>query len=444
MARTPPSSERRPQASPKAVARAMRGLDRLVADPLAWRWRDGAYQDYVGGQFARAYGSGPVARDETGKPLPAAPIRTEIEPYRPQARPEDSIPAQPVGPGSANRPGDVLGLQKALSAARRYIFDIAGGERAGVYSDALRSAIEGFQAEAGAAVDGAVAPGGETAPLLRRALWPEGGLMPPRAERPQPNGEPPVGVLNRVVAARVDPATRAREIEVRPPEFKAEPTPRIRDVRLPEYKPELKFQEFPIDAAPSAVWPESPISVEFRNGIRKAEKSHSYEEFNKSSLENRIGALGLYQMTDIALRAIGMLRGPTNEPPQWTGVYGIESTEQFLKNPAVQERAFADYVPIIQRELRSKGALDKVGQTIDGIEGRIRVTEQGLIAAAHRHGAGATNRYLRVIEKNGWDSRAAKIDRMSDATFREIETRLRTFQAVSHIPGVPHSPHTSR
>lgn len=51
-------------------ARAVRGLDRLVADPLAWRWRDGAYQDYVGGQFARAYGSGPAARDETGKPLP--------------------------------------------------------------------------------------------------------------------------------------------------------------------------------------------------------------------------------------------------------------------------------------------------------------------------------------------------------------------------------------
>ncbi|MBT6116868.1 MAG: lytic transglycosylase domain-containing protein [Rhodospirillaceae bacterium] len=41
-------------------------------------------------------------------------------------------------------------------------------------------------------MDGAVAPGGETAPLLRRVLWPDGGPMTPRSAPPPPLAGAPV------------------------------------------------------------------------------------------------------------------------------------------------------------------------------------------------------------------------------------------------------------
>lgn len=95
-------------------------------------------------------------------------------------------------------------------------------------------------------------------------------------------------------------------------------------------------------------------------------------------LVNRFGYLGKYQFGKSALRSVG-----------------ITNTKNFLNNPGLQERAFKALLSKNKWELRNE---------IDRYEGRIirgiKITESGILAAAHLAGAGSVKSFLSSNGKN--------------------------------------------
>ena len=70
--------------------------------------------------------------------------------------------------------------------------------------------------------------------------------------------------------------------------------------------------------------------------------------------------------------------------------FRIKNSEAFLKNPELQEKAFAALCAVNKWILR-KDIQRKVGTVINGIT----ITESGILAAAHLSGAGNVKKYLR-------------------------------------------------
>jgi hypothetical protein len=70
--------------------------------------------------------------------------------------------------------------------------------------------------------------------------------------------------------------------------------------------------------------------------------------------------------------------------------FKIYNSENFLMNPELQEKAFLALCSVNKWILR-KDILRKVGTTINGI----KITESGILAAAHLSGAGNVKKYLR-------------------------------------------------
>jgi len=97
------------------------------------------------------------------------------------------------------------------------------------------------------------------------------------------------------------------------------------------------------------------------------------ESQGKYKLVNSLGYMGKYQFGSKALRAVG-----------------IKSDEEFLKDPALQEKAFVALLSknkwILRREIRKYA-----GKIINGVE----VTESGILAAAHLGGAGSVKNFFK-------------------------------------------------
>ena len=143
------------------------------------------------------------------------------------------------------------------------------------------------------------------------------------------------------------------------------------------------------------------------------------------------GALGRYQMLPVALRDIGW----QGADGSWTGGasrYGIGSEADFLANPAAQEAAMSQYLQRTERQLAANGALGAAGRTVTATDGQpLAITEAGLVAAAHRRGAGAVARWL--------DHRTrtpdAPVPEASRTAFANVEQRLRDFAGVAYASG---------
>ena len=89
-------------------------------------------------------------------------------------------------------------------------------------------------------------------------------------------------------------------------------------------------------------------------------------------LVNRFGYMGKYQFGKSALRALG-----------------IKNNKDFLNNPRLQERAFKALLAKNKWELRKEiHRFD--GHVIKGV----KITESGLLAAAHLAGAGSVKSFL--------------------------------------------------
>lgn len=88
---------------------------------------------------------------------------------------------------------------------------------------------------------------------------------------------------------------------------------------------------------------------------------------------NTLGYLGKYQFGETTLER-----------------FRIYNTEAFLKNPELQEKVFIAYCKVNKWILR-KDIKRSVGKVINGV----KITESGILAAAHLSGAGNVKKYLR-------------------------------------------------
>ena len=114
--------------------------------------------------------------------------------------------------------------------------------------------------------------------------------------------------------------------------------------------------------------------IGFKQALAVKESAGIYD------LVNAYGYMGKYQFGRSTLRNVG--------------VYDFKD---FLKNPALQEQAIEALLSINKWELR-KEIRNYSGRVINGI----KITESGLLAAAHLAGASSVKTYLRSNGKNGF------------------------------------------
>ena len=107
--------------------------------------------------------------------------------------------------------------------------------------------------------------------------------------------------------------------------------------------------------------------IDFKEALAVKESDGDYKAMNS------YGYMGKYQFGKGTLKFIG-----------------LKNTQDFLNNPALQEKAFVAYVQknkwILRKEIQKYA-----GKTIRGI----LITESGILAAAHLGGAGSVQDFLR-------------------------------------------------
>ncbi len=148
-------------------------------------------------------------------------------------------------------------------------------------------------------------------------------------------------------------------------------------------------------------------------------------------------AYGRFQLLKGALKDSGLM----DQNDNWTGKYGIHSFRQFNANKKAQIAALQDYFRAYEEDLKGKGAYDHIGQTIIGILKPFKITEAGLLAAAHRRGPTRVKQYLKHQQRSNWRSYTAGwgfwksdfkgLEEGTTRIFKQIEKRLRTFE---HVP----------
>lgn len=107
--------------------------------------------------------------------------------------------------------------------------------------------------------------------------------------------------------------------------------------------------------------------IEFKEALAERESAGEYD------IVNSYGYMGKYQFGKSALKTIG-----------------INDSQEFLDNPAMQEKAFVALLQINKWILR-KEILKYQGKRVGGV----LITESGILAAAHLGGAGSVQDFLR-------------------------------------------------
>ena len=119
------------------------------------------------------------------------------------------------------------------------------------------------------------------------------------------------------------------------------------------------------------------------------------ESQGKYKLVNSLGYMGKYQFGKSTLKALG-----------------ISDSLTFMNSPKLQEKAFVALVAYNKWELRKE-----IKEYRGKIVGGVRVTESGILAAAHLGGAGSVRKYLK---SNG-------TRKIKDAYGSSIKSYLRDF-----------------
>ncbi len=347
-----------------------------------------------------------------------------------------------VGFGGGNDTADVSAIKRAFGALDRYRYDRTRPPPPYIDSRLVEE-IEAFQRENGLFDDGLIAPGGETLPALRDALaaqQPAGTDTPAPKDRINPEVGASIPLQNQPDAAAQDPdeaewrqllaQAGAPPPTARPKQGQSSPpaggAPQPGAVAAPGKKTTPWATQ---GGGPSTAnnpnkdpHPSSSLSPQWRTAIHREESQvGNYNERNHSDT-----AWGRYQMQVGALKDAGMI----DAKGKWTGKYGAFSKADFLKNPVAQEKALADFMTAAERQLRSKGATKFVGQGIKGKVAPFNVTESGLLAAAHKEGAGRVNQYLQHLRNNGWVSDEKGFPPGLKDNFNAVETRLRKFEKI--------------
>jgi len=129
--------------------------------------------------------------------------------------------------------------------------------------------------------------------------------------------------------------------------------------------------------------------IGFREAVAFKESQGKYNKINT------LGYLGKYQFGKSTLNRLK-----------------IYNTQEFLKNPELQEKAFIALCSL-NKWILIRDIKRSVGKNINGIE----ITESGILAAAHLAGAGNVKKYLR---SNGEDI-------FSDAYGSNVQHYMRKF-----------------
>ena len=136
---------------------------------------------------------------------------------------------------------------------------------------------------------------------------------------------------------------------------------------------ELLYQ-FPSEKPSDYINIKIPFTGKYFIGFKEAVAFK--ESQGRYTMINSLGYLGKYQFGKSALASIG-----------------INDSLDFLRNPKLQEKAFVALLKRNKWELR-----DVIKEFRGKIVGGVRVTESGILAAAHLGGAGSVRKFL---ESNG-------------------------------------------
>ncbi len=153
---------------------------------------------------------------------------------------------------------------------------------------------------------------------------------------------------------------------------------------------------------------DAPVTPKFYLFLRKSylgfkEALGFKESRGDYHIVNDYGYMGKYQFSGATLRHMG-----------------FKNIDNFLYNTRQQEAAFLAYTSINKWILR-RDIKRSVGKTIGGV----KITESGILAAAHLAGAGNVQKFLRSGGENGFE----------DANGASIRYYLRKFSGydTSHI-----------
>ncbi|MBF0356487.1 MAG: peptidoglycan-binding protein [Alphaproteobacteria bacterium] len=192
----------------------------------------------------------------------------------------------------------------------------------------------------------------------------------------------------------------------------------------------------------------APISPEFLDAIWSAEQGNrkpeqrTTNEVNSGSTEK-----GKYQINDQGLVGIGW----KDDKGNWTDLAkrnGVKSDADFKNDSSAQDKAAHQFFKRKEDAVRKEADAHR-GQEIDGVVGKFKITDAGLVAAAHRDGEGVVKDYLSHQKKNGWKSDFSNIDsdvakrrdikdsmgnvtRSTEDRFRAVETRIRKFENIPY------------
>lgn len=162
---------------------------------------------------------------------------------------------------------------------------------------------------------------------------------------------------------------------------------------------------------------------DFYNDLGARESGGNYSSVNK------YGYVGKYQMGEAAMIDAGYYKKPSGKynndwSGQFTGKDGVYSVQDFLKNKQAQENAQKAFKQAQWNQLKAIGADKYIGKEINGV----KITQSGLLAAAHLKGPGAVKEYLQSDGKNI----------PKDAFGTSVESYMKKFEGydVSSVTGI--------
>jgi len=250
------------------------------------------------------------------------------------------------------------------------------------------------------------------------------------ADAPEPTDEEFTGQDDDPDTIQIAEANGRKPQPAQRPPASTAPKPPVPKPTAPQARP-------PSTSAQTAT---PTVRPDFREAIAAAEAGNNpVPPWDARNLDST--AIGRYQILKGTFVDAGLKDANGNWRPG--NALGIKTDAEFLASQEAQNKAFDMIMARNNKQLKSNGAYNHIGRDVDGLKGKFKITESGLLAAAHRQGAGAVREYLVRMRENEWNSQKVldeiqnsdrsppQIKSMMDA-HKAIEQRLRNFANVSH------------
>jgi hypothetical protein len=170
------------------------------------------------------------------------------------------------------------------------------------------------------------------------------------------------------------------------------------------------------------------LSDDFYSTLGYKESSNDYEKRLKDN--QGVGAIGKYQFRKPAFQETGYM----DENGTFTGKDGINSVNDFINNPKIQEKAIRELLKKNYNYMINYKVLHLLEGTISGKVADFPITISGMLAASHKEGGPMTAKYLKSLEKNKDGLYYLPYHKYKGNTLRSflaIETRLREFSKLN-------------